>query len=486
MHRDQLIPSQNQAAHDEKENGQPSPRTHPNHWTPKKALKTLISTAVIASLSIYATALARRDWPPDGRLRNPDGSADSFQGEWWVSPNLTRADRIMLVVAHPDDECLFFSPTLLNLLSPRFVNRTEFNSSTPHPQPQNNSSEDAQINLEFPRAHILSLSSGNADGLGIKRTREMRASCWAFGIPSPHCIVLDHPELPDSMSVWWPEDTIAEFVRLYVDLWDIDAIITFDHHGVSGHANHRAIAAALSRQVHSDPKFPMTFMLRSTWIFEKYTSLLSLPYTLYRHHRNRKSLLPQLVRPRSHPSRDKKRLAELVLQTLIHLGANLSSTPVPLSPQPTRSRPDSLPLSTNPPTPPVGQEAQNASANAGRQARRRAPTDSPLSPHASLFLSTPAQYWEGRRAFNQHRSQQVWFRRLWLITSRFMWINELQRVVPLESRFQDHTSFHTPSLAENIIFPVKPKKSALSEPDTPSSPSSPPTNQHIHTGPTPD
>ncbi|OAV93070.1 hypothetical protein PTTG_08280 [Puccinia triticina 1-1 BBBD Race 1] len=420
QHRDQLIPSQNQAAHDEKKNGQPSPRTHPNHWTPKKALKTLISTAVIASLSIYATALARRDWPPDGRLRNPDGSADSFQGEWWVSPNLTRADRIMLVVAHPDDECLFFSPTLLNLLSPRFVNRTEFNSSTPHPQPQNNSSEDAQINLEFPRAHILSLSSGNADGLGIKRTREMRASCWAFGIPSPHCIVLDHPELPDSMSVWWPEDTIAEFVRLYVDLWDIDAIITFDHHGVSGHANHRAIAAALSRQVHSDPKFPMTFMLRSTWIFEKYTSLLSLPYTLYRHHRN------------------------------------------------------------------LGQEAQNASANAGRQARRRAPTDSPLSPHASLFLSTPAQYWEGRRAFNQHRSQQVWFRRLWLITSRFMWINELQRVVPLESRFQDHTSFHTPSLAENIIFPVKPKKSALSEPDTPSSPSSPPTNQHIHTGPTPD
>jgi hypothetical protein len=88
-------------------------------------------------------------------------------------------------------------------------------------------------------------------------------------------------DLPDSMSVWWPEATIAECVKRYVELWDIDAvgvacnesdlgtmhlmtsslilfkkhnnafvlhntqIITFDHHGVSGHANHRAIATTL-------------------------------------------------------------------------------------------------------------------------------------------------------------------------------------------------------------------------------------------------
>ncbi|WAQ88326.1 hypothetical protein PtA15_9A453 [Puccinia triticina] len=113
---------------------------------------------------------------------------------------------------------------------PRFVNRTEFNSSTLDPHLHNFSSANAiaLIDLESSRAHIFSVSSRNADGLRIKRTREMRASCLAFGIPSPHCIVLDHSELPGRMSVWRPEDTMAEYPET----------ITFDHGGVSGHANH--------------------------------------------------------------------------------------------------------------------------------------------------------------------------------------------------------------------------------------------------------
>ncbi|KAA1129658.1 N-acetylglucosaminyl-phosphatidylinositol de-N-acetylase [Puccinia graminis f. sp. tritici] len=420
-------------------------------WTVKKTLQCLISMYIILSLSVYVVVVVVWKQEPSEPSIGPEST---FDAEWWVSPNVTRAERILLVVAHPDDECLFFSPTLLNLLSPRLVNRTTpttWNTSSSrlpdHSEPRMNSS--TQPTLASPRAHILSLSSGNAEGLGIKRAREMRASCWAFGIRSSSCIVLDHPNLPDSKSVWWPEDMINEFVWVYVDLWNIDLIITFDHHGVSGHPNHRAIASALSRSVHTDPKFPTTMMLRSPGIIEKYSSLFGVPYTLYRHHRDRKSLLPQLARPPGHPSRDKKRLAELVLQTLIHLDAyhNLSSSSSLTSDNDTLS---TASLS-------VTQETQNTSSSDPEGRRRRA-TASRLSAHNSLFIATPAQYWEARRAFNQHVSQQVWFRRLWLLTSRLMWLNELQRLVPVNDRFSDLPAFLSPSTAEQIVFPVKPPK----------------------------
>ncbi|KAL2653496.1 hypothetical protein R1flu_021624 [Riccia fluitans] len=57
----------------------------------------------------------------------------------------------LLLVAHPDDECMFFGPTLL-LLS--MLGGCEF--------------------------HVLCISIGNADGLGSLRKLEMMSSCSVF------------------------------------------------------------------------------------------------------------------------------------------------------------------------------------------------------------------------------------------------------------------------------------------------------------------
>ncbi|KAH9816253.1 hypothetical protein DFH28DRAFT_966593 [Melampsora americana] len=362
-----------------------------------------------------------------GRRSPPSGL---HHRDWWVSPNITRSNRFLLVVAHPDDECLFFSPTLLNLLLPRYVNLTEleptFLNSTRHNSTRSSSSSAQkpltithpinQTLLTRPIGHILSLSSGNADGLGLKRTREMRASCWAFGIISDHCIVIDHPELPDSMTVWWPEEKITEFVKLYVDLWKIDLVRS----GIDLE-DLQSICLPFfpfeSRIVHTDHTFPMTMMLESSSLISKYTSLFSLPLSLYRHHQTRKSLLPTFQRPPLHPSRDSERLSKLVFKTLSHFNYSheiepssttsnhLSNSSVIEHPNQTDSKPYRI-------------------------------TDHPLSNHHSIFLSTVQQYFEGRRSFNQHVSQNLWFRRLWLLFSRYMWINELKRVVPIEDRFE--------------------------------------------------
>lgn len=55
-------------------------------------LKWSVVVVWVAAVVGYWRALQRLDWPP--RSGDPD------EGAWWVSPNVTKAQRIMLVVAH--------------------------------------------------------------------------------------------------------------------------------------------------------------------------------------------------------------------------------------------------------------------------------------------------------------------------------------------------------------------------------------------------
>jgi N-acetylglucosaminylphosphatidylinositol deacetylase len=113
---------------------------------------------------------------------------------------------ITLLIAHPDDEAMFFAPTLLALA------------------PHNN-------------IHVLCLSTGDADGLGSIRQQELKESCKLLGIDDVD--VIDDPELPDSMGVTWPADKIGSMLDKYADKAGI--VLTFDHGGVSGHVNHRSL-----------------------------------------------------------------------------------------------------------------------------------------------------------------------------------------------------------------------------------------------------
>jgi N-acetylglucosaminylphosphatidylinositol deacetylase len=51
--------------------------------------------------------------------------------------------------------------------------------------------------------------------------------------------------LQDNPTLWWDTDLVAKAISGRVRRWNIDAIITFDNGGVSGHINHRAVAAGV-------------------------------------------------------------------------------------------------------------------------------------------------------------------------------------------------------------------------------------------------
>ncbi|KAB8206568.1 hypothetical protein BDV34DRAFT_212213 [Aspergillus parasiticus] len=157
------------------------------------------------------------------------------------------AKSILLVTAHPDDETLFFSPTITYRQNDANVKRS-----------------------------LLVISSGNYDGLGDKRQSELHSSCEKLGISEDQCVVLDIAELQDNPKQWWDGDMVKDLVSSYKEKWHVDLIVTFDQGGISGHINHRSVSAGVREYVQSTPDAPAAYMLQSTPLLRKYSSLLDL------------------------------------------------------------------------------------------------------------------------------------------------------------------------------------------------------------------
>jgi len=168
--------------------------------------------------------------------------------------------RILLLTAHPDDECMFFGPTLLAL-------------------------------KEHPKAEVYSLclSIGDADGLGDVRRTEFGLSLDVLGIPEGRRWILDKVELRDNFTAEWDPQVIADTVRPYVLANDIDVILTFDHLGVSSHPNHKSIPKGAARLISSFPRSPdaytgapRLFSLITMPVLWKYSGPLLSRFTLFK------------------------------------------------------------------------------------------------------------------------------------------------------------------------------------------------------------
>lgn len=121
-------------------------------------------------------------------------------------------DTVLLVTAHPDDECMFFTPIVVAL-------------------------KRAGIPV-----HLVCCSNGNADGLGVIREGELEKSAAVMGFDSVH--LLDSPLLCDGF-FRWKEDDIYDRVKDVVEEVNATVLITFDVKGVSGHPNHCSLFHAM-------------------------------------------------------------------------------------------------------------------------------------------------------------------------------------------------------------------------------------------------
>ncbi|XP_061104992.1 N-acetylglucosaminyl-phosphatidylinositol de-N-acetylase isoform X2 [Conger conger] len=194
-----------------------------------------------------------------GRSRTCENTARNEMCPWQSGHNNSLNEiRALLVTAHPDDECMFFAPTILRLL---------------------------QLNASV---NLLCLSSGNYYNQGVHRQRELRDSCAVLGIPASQVTIIDCKELPDDPKKEWNIHVISSLILKQVKASSINLVLTFDGRGVSGHANHIAIYRSL-RYLASTGEIPdgvspyptgcCVLSLQTVNVIRKYLSVLELPIT---------------------------------------------------------------------------------------------------------------------------------------------------------------------------------------------------------------
>ncbi|KAF4627822.1 hypothetical protein G7Y89_g10329 [Cudoniella acicularis] len=180
-----------------------------------------------------------------------------------------RNKRICLLIAHPDDEAMFFAPTVLALTEPSLGNHVK----------------------------ILCLSSGDADGLGETRKKELVKSGMCLGLRQEDDVfIVESPEFPDSMTTEWDKAKIAGLLSsafapnlaqpmksksVDAPTATIDVLITFDKSGISSHPNHISLFQGarhfISSLIHNRPGWQCPvdmYTLTSISILRKYTSFL--------------------------------------------------------------------------------------------------------------------------------------------------------------------------------------------------------------------
>ncbi|XP_073257465.1 N-acetylglucosaminyl-phosphatidylinositol de-N-acetylase-like [Porites lutea] len=162
--------------------------------------------------------------------------------------------KVLVVTAHPDDECMFFSPAILNLRRCSTIN-------------------------------LLCLSTGNYYKQGKIRRQELVSSCGILGISSNHVTVVDHSSLPDDPQVQWNTKLVGTIIADHIKINRIEVVLTFDSYGVSGHTNHVAVYKALKRLNDEGLLESIAiYTLSSTNLLRKYISLLDLPLSAYSKH----------------------------------------------------------------------------------------------------------------------------------------------------------------------------------------------------------
>ena len=97
-------------------------------------------------------------------------------------PSNLRNKRIILLIAHPDDESMFFSPTLQALTHPSLSNHLK----------------------------ILCMSTGDSEGLGETRRKEIEAAAVTLGVRRREDVfVLNDDRFKDGMNeTWRPEEIV--------------------------------------------------------------------------------------------------------------------------------------------------------------------------------------------------------------------------------------------------------------------------------------
>lgn len=134
----------------------------------------------------------------------------------------------IIIIAHPDDESMFFVPTIKSL----------------------------QLRTDTV-VWVMCLTTGNYDGLGKVRKKELERTCYSV-LNVSKVIIVDDPRIQDHPSQRWPIDHVADTIEARISetllaveklgsKWKSIELVSFDSYGISGHVNHQDTFHAVNK-----------------------------------------------------------------------------------------------------------------------------------------------------------------------------------------------------------------------------------------------
>ncbi|KAI9889041.1 MAG: N-acetylglucosaminyl-phosphatidylinositol de-N-acetylase [Vezdaea aestivalis] len=329
-----------------------------------------------------------------------------------VAYPVLRNKRIVLLIAHPDDEAMFFAPSVMALAEKEQGNHVK----------------------------ILCLSSGDADGLGEVRKKELAKSGLLLGLQKEDDVfVVDDPTFPDSSNTW-PSTPIASLLtqaflpppssspkahstststshppktkRLHPPATpplrpSIDVLVTFDPYGVSSHPNHISLYHGAREFMSSLPEDAdvKLFTLTTVPIWRKYLGVLDA------------FAIGWALRPRDETVAKKESVEGEIKdegegEQTVGKEEKTKTDLVKRSKKKTEAKVE---------------VAKEEEAEKVSELEEHKPVQDEIDD--MVFVSGPWMWFKAVRAMTQaHKSQMVWFRWGWIGLSRYMSVNELTRV----------------------------------------------------------
>ena len=165
------------------------------------------------------------------------------QNEVILKPMLRK---VLLVTAHPDDEVMFFAPSIFNLVEM----------------------------LGKENIYLLCLTNGDFYGEGNTREKELVACCRRLGISPSNMAIVNNENFQDDPKATWDTVELSGLIQKCAEKFGVNSLLSFDAYGVSGHKNHMDIHQAII----SLKQF-VRLILIDVSIVRKYSSVFDVFFT---------------------------------------------------------------------------------------------------------------------------------------------------------------------------------------------------------------
>jgi LmbE family N-acetylglucosaminyl deacetylase/ElaB/YqjD/DUF883 family membrane-anchored ribosome-binding protein len=247
-------------------------------WDLTKAALLLVPASLAAVISLfgvwelYAKSKQFRTLYPPGyhstfATWERSGPSVSGKAEKVAEPSrrepALRVARAAFILAHADDETMFFAPTITDI---KKMGHEVF-------------------------MQVMTAGSLKADPRSNMRKQELLKAAHIFGVHTENIEVVDDPRLVERGNWLENREILNTHVRDFIQRNAITHIYTFDRFGVTGYLNHNAVHHAVRDYVNAHPDV-RAYELQTVWKPRQWMGFLDVLWTLCDTVKSRRGHLP--------------------------------------------------------------------------------------------------------------------------------------------------------------------------------------------------